>query len=86
MPSIELEFEVFCACGNPINYKWVDGKLLPVCENTDSRESRNKRMNQLVIQPCKKCLENRGVQEYDDGWKDGYSEGFNDGKEEVKNA
>ena len=41
----EVEFEVFCACGNGM------------CDETDTRESRNRRYPQAVVQPCPKCLQ-----------------------------
>ena len=47
MVSAEIEFEVYCAkCG--------DG----LCRNVNTRESRNRRIPQIVIEPCQTCLEN----------------------------
>ena len=55
MPSIEadvtvraeIEFEVYCArCGAGL------------CNNVSMRESRNRGMPQIVIEPCDQCLEN----------------------------
>ena len=55
MPSIEadvtvraeIEFEVYCAkCGAGL------------CNNVNTRESRNRRIPQIVIEPCETCLEN----------------------------
>lgn len=45
MPELTVEFEVYCSCGNGL------------CGNATVRTSRNRGVQQLVIEPCEKCLE-----------------------------
>ena len=45
MPSFALEFEVYCSCGEGL------------CHQSSSRESRNRGMPQVVVEPCQKCLD-----------------------------
>jgi len=46
VPDIELEFEVFCSCGNGL------------CSVT--RVSYRRGEPQVVVEPCPKCLEKAG--------------------------
>jgi Zn-finger protein len=43
--DVEVEFEVFCSCGNGM------------CGITETRESRYRKHPQAVVEPCPKCLE-----------------------------
>jgi len=66
MPNIEVEltgdveFEVYCSCGNGI------------CANT--RVSYNRGRNQVMVEPCEKCL----AQARNEGYDEGYDEGLKD--------
>lgn len=47
MPSFELEFEVFCGiCGAGL------------CNQSNTRTSRNRSMPQVTVDVCKDCLSN----------------------------
>lgn len=59
MPVLETEFEVFCSCGEPM------------CNKTTTRTSRGRRIPQLVVEPCPKCLD----EEYYKGKNEGYQAG-----------
>jgi len=57
MPTMEVEFETFCAdCGEGL------------CNLTHTRCSRGRGMPQVVVAPCKKCME----EEYRRGLGKGY--------------
>lgn len=43
--DVDIEFEVYCACGSGL------------CGSTTVRESRRRGMPQIVIEPCRDCLE-----------------------------
>ena len=43
--QIDVEFEVFCSCGNHM------------CQETDTRSSRNRSTAQAVVNTCPKCLD-----------------------------
>lgn len=43
--TVDVDFEVFCECGNGL------------CNQSDTRESRNRRYPQVVVEPCERCLE-----------------------------
>lgn len=64
--SIDFEFEVFCGgCGAGI------------CGNADTRESRQRRMPQVIVEPCEKCLEiarNEGRDEKEKEYEERISE------------
>lgn len=67
MPSLELEFEAYCICGEPM------------CPNIDTRISKKREVPQIVITPCKVCLKT----ERDDVYNEGYDQGYKDGIEMV---
>ena len=43
--TVDVEFEVFCSCG------------AHMCNETDTRNSRNRNAPQAVVNPCQKCIE-----------------------------
>jgi len=43
--TLDVEFEVFCACG------------AHMCNETDTRNSRNRNAPQAVVNACRKCIE-----------------------------
>lgn len=48
MPSFELDFEVFCAeCGAGL------------CNQSDTRTSRQRGTPQVTVEPCKSCVESK---------------------------
>ncbi len=49
----EISFEVYCTCGEGI------------CNNTTTRKSRTRNEDQIVIEPCEKCLQ-KAREENDD--------------------
>jgi hypothetical protein len=60
MPTLDVEFEAFCAkCG------W------PMGGNVDTRTSRTRRIPQITVAPCEKCLSEAN----NEGYKDGYNRG-----------
>ena len=60
MPTLELEFEVYCSCGNGL------------C--TNSREGKNGHSQYITVEPCEKCMdraEDKGYEKgFDKGWDD----------------
>lgn len=59
MPTLELEFEVFCGkCGNGL------------CNNTREGKTRNRQYPCINVDPCEKCL----TESRDDGYNTGYAE------------
>ena len=56
MPEFALEFEVFCSCGEGL------------CNQSDTRTSYGRRMPQVVVQPCERCLQRAR----DEAWNEGY--------------
>ena len=60
--SVEVEFEVFCACGNGL------------CNQSDMRYSYGRSFPQVVVEPCQSCLDRAREEGYDQGHKDGYEE------------
>jgi hypothetical protein len=57
MPSFEVEFEVYCSCGEHL------------CNQ--STGSSNKRGPAVTVEPCQKCLKKEYDSGYDDGYKEG---------------
>jgi len=56
MPILEVEFDVYCSCGNPL------------CNQTEIVESKYKKgLSQVVIEPCERCLEKARDEGYDEG-------------------
>ena len=66
MPTFDVEFEVFCACGNAL------------CSNTTTRNSRSRNIPQAVVEPCDRCL----AKAKDEGDDEGYNRGLADGRRE----
>jgi len=45
--EVDVDFEVFCArCGAGL------------CNQSDTRASRNRKYPQVTVEPCERCLEN----------------------------
>ena len=59
MPEMSVEFEVYCGTCN-------EG----LCNNTDTRSSHRRGMNQIVVEACPKCSE-RSKEEGRDEIRDG---------------
>lgn len=55
MPTLELEFEVYCSCGEGL------------CNN--SREGSNKHSQYIEVEPCQRCLDARYEEGVDDGYE-----------------
>ena len=69
MPTFEVEFEVYCSCGEDLCNQSV-GEL--------------KRKNlRVTVEPCEKCLEKEKEDGrktgYENGYEEGYTEGVKDG-------
>ena len=60
MPTLELEFEVFCSCGEGL------------CNN--SREGHNRHSQYITVEPCQKCLDRSYEDGVDDGYEKGIKE------------
>ena len=59
MATVDVDFEVFCGtCGAGL------------CNVSDTRESRSRRMPQVTVEACAKCMENAK----DEGRKEAKSE------------
>ena len=56
MPSFEIDFEVYCSCGNGL------------CNQS---EGSNKRGPQVTVEPCEKCLAKEYDHGYDIGYAEG---------------
>jgi len=54
MPTLSLEFEVFCACGTGL------------CRQTT--EGSNMHSQYITIEPCSTCLEKEREEGYDEGY------------------
>ena len=64
MPSFEVEFEVFCSCGEGL------------CNQaTGGQSSYPTRSPIITVEPCQKCLSDKYDEGYDKGYNDGYDEG-----------
>lgn len=60
MPVLELEFEVYCSCGNGLCNCSVEGK--------------NRHSQYITVEPCEKCLEQQYDKGYDVGYDKGYQD------------
>lgn len=58
MPILDLEFEVFCSCGNGL------------CNN--STEGSNRHSQYITVEPCAKCLESSYDEGHEKGHEEGY--------------
>jgi hypothetical protein len=59
MPSFDVEFEVFCSCGEGL------------CNQSETRTSRNRNTLQVVVEPCQRCLDRIKNEGYQNGYDDG---------------
>ena len=64
MPLLELEFEVFCSCGNGM------------CNSTT--EGRNGHSQFIEVEPCGKRLEASRNEGYNEGYEEGYAQAKED--------
>lgn len=60
MSVLELEFEVYCTCGNGL------------CQNTT--ESSNRHSQYITVEPCEKCLDAKEAEGYGRGYDEGFAE------------
>ena len=60
MPTLSLDFEVFCSCGNGL------------CNSTTEGSGRNGQY--ITIEPCKDCLERRYEEGVEEGYQKGLEE------------
>lgn len=56
MPVFQLEFEVFCSCGNGL------------CNNTI--EGANRHSQYITVEPCEKCLNIAREEGYEEGYEE----------------
>jgi hypothetical protein len=64
MPTLDVEFEAFCAkCG------W------PMGGNVDTRTSRTRRIPQITVAPCERCIDRAR----DEGYEEGYAKAAGEG-------
>ena len=61
MPTLELEFEVYCSCG------------AGMCNN--SSEGRNYHSQCITVEPCEACLDRAREEARSEGYDEGYTEG-----------
>ena len=72
MPTLELEFEVYCSCGEGL------------CRQTNEGRTGGRDMPFITVQPCEKCITKAHQEGYDQGHDKGYEDGFEDGKREYR--
>ena len=60
MPTLSLEFEVYCSCGNGL------------CGN--STEGRNGHAEYITVEPCEKCQDSKYDEGHSDGYDDARNE------------
>lgn len=68
MPSVEVEIEVYCSCGEGL------------CRQTSVGNTRGRGQQYFTVEPCQKCLE----AEHDKGHRKGYDEGYVDKEKEIE--
>jgi hypothetical protein len=65
MPTMELEFEVFCAsCGNGL------------CNVSETGTTQRRAMPFVSVEPCPKCIEKAADEGYEKGADEGYKKGY----------
>jgi deoxycytidylate deaminase len=57
MPEFNVEFEVFCSCGNGL------------CNQSDGGNSNRRGTPYVTVEPCKKCIELAKSDGFDEGVK-----------------
>jgi hypothetical protein len=58
---VDVEFEVYCTCGEGM------------CNRTDVRDSRSRKMPQIIVDACPECLEKakaQGAHELEEAMQD----------------
>ena len=68
MPTLSLDFEVFCECGAGL------------CNQ--STEGSNGHSQYITVEPCSICLAKESEESYDKGQTEGYEEGKSEGYKE----
>jgi len=64
MPALELEFEVYCTCGEGL------------CNQvTEEGKTPNREMPYITVAPCKHCLERAREEGHEKGHDEGYDQG-----------
>ena len=72
MPVLELDFEVYCSCGEGL------------CNQTIEGRTRGRGMLFITVSPCEKCLALAKEEGYEEGYSKGYDQATLDMlKEEV---
>lgn len=62
MPEISVEFSAYCACCGA-----------GMCGNVEvDRDSRGAK---IIIEPCKRCIENAKEEGHDKGYEEGHADG-----------
>jgi len=64
MPIIDIEFEVYCSCGEEL-----------CSQTTTGRNSKG--YPYFDIEPCEKCLKKAEDEGYKKSYEEGYEEGLN---------
>ena len=64
MPTLELEFEVYCTCGEGL------------CRQTQEGRTSGRGMPFITVGPCEECLAKVHQEGYDDGYEDGFEDGI----------
>lgn len=68
MPAFEVEFEVYCSCGEGLCNQSAGGT--------------GPRGPSVTVEPCKKCIELDSDEARDEGYAEGHKEGHKDGYDE----
>ena len=56
MPALELEFEVYCSCGEGL------------CQQTTEGQTRGRGMPFITVEPCEHCISEAHDKIYDKGY------------------
>lgn len=63
MPTIEVEFEVFCSCGAGL------------CNQATTNNTSQRCCPGITVEPCQKCLDEAEKKGHEDGYDSGYTDG-----------
>lgn len=76
MPSFDVEFEVFCSCGEGL------------CNQSRGENKRGYHGHSpcVTVEPCDKCKDKAADIGYDKGYQEGYDKGYADGSRESDNG
>jgi len=70
MPTVEVEIEVWCSCGEGL------------CRQTTTGRTNGRGQEYFTVEPCNKCLESAT----EDGKKDGWNEGYEAAQKEFEKS